>query len=274
MKRRCDGTDKFLQDAHRQPCSCGLEFDDLSRSTIYPHQLIVAFPATDDPEQARRAEGYLMRTVTLLNGSPDREPFLTGAVISYTEEPSVTIVAADGTHMSWLARLIKEATPDETARFWEQLSRRKGHMADVGRGFIEVAERLDVAEREAAQDKGQALDVAGIADAAIGLFLEYQNMHCRDEVDARQCAVRDVVEGAEVDVAELNREAAQTPDEASVPGFEGSIGPGPGQYSRPHVYARDIRSGAGNCVCGGALGDRLHTEAAPGVPVPAWAVQR
>lgn len=55
---------------------------------------------------------------------------------------------------------------------------------------------------------------------------------------------------------------------AAVPGYEGTVGPGPGQYAEPHVYARDVCSGAGNCVCGGALGDQLHTEAAPGVPVP------
>jgi hypothetical protein len=53
-----------------------------------------------------------------------------------------------------------------------------------------------------------------------------------------------------------------------VPGWEGSIGPFPGQYGDPHVYARDIHSGAGSCVCSRALGDRLHVQAAPGVPVP------
>lgn len=53
-----------------------------------------------------------------------------------------------------------------------------------------------------------------------------------------------------------------------VPGYEGSIGPGEHQYGKPHVYARDIYSGAGNCVCGAALGDARHTEAAPGVPIP------
>lgn len=59
-----------------------------------------------------------------------------------------------------------------------------------------------------------------------------------------------------------------------VPGYEGSIGPfGPLEYRAPHVYARDITSGAGNCVCAGPLGDRLHTEAAPGVPVPPTARQ-
>jgi hypothetical protein len=54
----------------------------------------------------------------------------------------------------------------------------------------------------------------------------------------------------------------------NVPGYEGSIGPGPRQYGKPHVYARDVHSGSGNCVCGAALEHRRHTEAAPGIPVP------
>jgi hypothetical protein len=55
----------------------------------------------------------------------------------------------------------------------------------------------------------------------------------------------------------------------AVPGFEGSLGPlTDAERCAPHVYARDITSGAGNCVCGGGLGDEIHTEAAPGVPVP------
>jgi hypothetical protein len=54
----------------------------------------------------------------------------------------------------------------------------------------------------------------------------------------------------------------------TIPGWEGSIGPFPGQYGRPHVYARDVHSGAGNCVCGWWLGAELHVQAAPGVPVP------
>lgn len=53
-----------------------------------------------------------------------------------------------------------------------------------------------------------------------------------------------------------------------VPGYEGSVGPFPGQYAEPHVYARDVGSGAGNCVCGAGPDDPLHTEIAPGVPVP------
>jgi hypothetical protein len=57
----------------------------------------------------------------------------------------------------------------------------------------------------------------------------------------------------------------------TIPGWEGSIGPFPGQYGKPHVYARSIHSGAGNCVCGHALGAARHVQAAPGVPVPDWA---
>lgn len=52
------------------------------------------------------------------------------------------------------------------------------------------------------------------------------------------------------------------------PGHEGTTGPGPGGYRKPHVYARDVYSGAGNCVCGSGVGDWVHPEAAPGVPVP------
>ena len=53
-----------------------------------------------------------------------------------------------------------------------------------------------------------------------------------------------------------------------IPGWEGTQGPFPSQYSQPHVYARDIHSGAGNCVCGAALRDERHVQAAPGVPIP------
>ena len=55
-----------------------------------------------------------------------------------------------------------------------------------------------------------------------------------------------------------------------IPGWEGSIGPFPHQYNDPHVYARDIHSGAGNCVCGRALEESKHVQAAPGVPIPDW----
>ena len=54
----------------------------------------------------------------------------------------------------------------------------------------------------------------------------------------------------------------------AVPGWEGSIGPFPDAYRLPHVYARSVHSGAGNCVCGASLGDARHVQAAPGIPVP------
>lgn len=57
---------------------------------------------------------------------------------------------------------------------------------------------------------------------------------------------------------------------ADCPGWEGSVGPFRAQYGQPHVYARDIHSGAGNCVCGHHPGHRLHVQIAPGVPVPEW----
>lgn len=53
-----------------------------------------------------------------------------------------------------------------------------------------------------------------------------------------------------------------------IPGWEGTVGPFPGEYTKPHVYARDTHSGAGNCVCGAHLGASVHVQAAPGVPIP------
>jgi len=53
-----------------------------------------------------------------------------------------------------------------------------------------------------------------------------------------------------------------------MPGWEGNKGPFPDQYTRAHVYARDIHSGAGNCVCGAGLGEWIHVQAAPGVKMP------
>lgn len=56
-----------------------------------------------------------------------------------------------------------------------------------------------------------------------------------------------------------------------VPGWEGSVGPFPPEYNDPHCYARDVHSGAGNCVCGRGLYDQLHLQIAPGVANPeAW----
>lgn len=56
----------------------------------------------------------------------------------------------------------------------------------------------------------------------------------------------------------------------AAPGAEGTAGPGPADYTKPHVYARDPQSGAGNCVCGAAPSDELHV-ASPLAPVVAAA---
>jgi hypothetical protein len=45
-------------------------------------------------------------------------------------------------------------------------------------------------------------------------------------------------------------EAKEVLAREQVPGWGGSLGPFPHQYGQPHVYARDVQSGAGNCVCG------------------------
>lgn len=53
-----------------------------------------------------------------------------------------------------------------------------------------------------------------------------------------------------------------------VPGWEGSVGPFRKDYGKPHVYARNVQSGSGNCVCGAHLGHRRHVQAAPGIDIP------
>jgi hypothetical protein len=50
-----------------------------------------------------------------------------------------------------------------------------------------------------------------------------------------------------------------------IPGWEGSIGPFPHQYGSSHVYARDIHSGAGNCVCGRHPESSIHVIASKDV---------
>lgn len=59
----------------------------------------------------------------------------------------------------------------------------------------------------------------------------------------------------------------------AIPGWEGSTGPFPHQYGNLHVYARDVHSGSGNCVCGGApeSGRHVPVPAAPlGTAPPPW----
>lgn len=43
MIRTCNGTDRYLLDGptpNAGPCICGLTFDDVRRSTVYPHVFI------------------------------------------------------------------------------------------------------------------------------------------------------------------------------------------------------------------------------------------
>lgn len=53
------------------------------------------------------------------------------------------------------------------------------------------------------------------------------------------------------------------------PGDEGSQGPFESEYGQPHVYARSVHSGSGNCVCGREKEAKIHTQIAPGIPNPA-----
>lgn len=111
-----------------------------------------------------------------------------------------------------------------------------------------------------------------------GCVLDDPSLADNDHGDPRQITLSELAGAAAANdgtLAEVKAaigaslEAIQQAPAAPVPGCEGSIGPfGDQEYCQPHVYARDVTSGAGNCVCGAALGDDLHTEAAPGVPVP------
>jgi hypothetical protein len=42
MLRKCDGTDPNLIFTDAGPCNCGLEFDDVEQSVIFPHQRIIS----------------------------------------------------------------------------------------------------------------------------------------------------------------------------------------------------------------------------------------
>lgn len=58
-------------------------------------------------------------------------------------------------------------------------------------------------------------------------------------------------------------------DMRKVPGYEGTQGPGPGGYGKPHVYARDVQSGAGNCICGREDTHQFHVPV-PSAPRGGW----
>ena len=58
-------------------------------------------------------------------------------------------------------------------------------------------------------------------------------------------------------------------DMSLVPGWEGSQGPFPSQYNQPHVYARSVHSGAGNCVCGRQPEEAMHVPV-PSAPTGGW----
>jgi 8-oxo-dGTP pyrophosphatase MutT (NUDIX family) len=70
------------------------------------------------------------------------------------------------------------------------------------------------------------------------------------------------------DTGRVKRVLAAPVAKADVPGWEGSVGPSPSEYTKPHVYARDTGSGAGNCVCGMDPRDGVHVQLAPGVDNP------
>lgn len=53
---------------------------------------------------------------------------------------------------------------------------------------------------------------------------------------------------------------------AAIPGWEGTTGPTPSQYHQDHVYARDVYSTTGACLCGRPLSSVLHPAVTPAWP--------
>lgn len=54
MNRVCDGNDPNLLDADREPCRCGLRFDDVDRSVIYPHNHVGGRPLVLTESRSRQ----------------------------------------------------------------------------------------------------------------------------------------------------------------------------------------------------------------------------
>ena len=74
-------------------------------------------------------------------------------------------------------------------------------------------ENLPAAEQRAYEDAVQAVlaaEAPDVAEQAIGLFLEYRDVHGHDEDSARAAAVREVAEGASVTRAEIALAAEET----------------------------------------------------------------
>jgi hypothetical protein len=67
---------------------------------------------------------------------------------------------------------------------------------------------------------------------------------------------QDIATAMKISVAEAEERVALR----DIPGWEGSVGPFPGQYSLIHRYARDVHSGAGNCVCGRHEDSSIHVR--------------
>ena len=122
-------------------------------------------------------------------------------------------------------------------------------------------------------EEDQAL--ASLAGASVPVDVDRAVTRLRLIGDAREAGVPWASIGASLGgmsgkaaKAAAKRLARDTRRQLAAAQREGSIGPFPGQYGQPHVYARDVHSGAGNCVCGRSPGASLHVQIAPGVEVP------
>lgn len=62
MLRTCDGTDPLLIDSQGDPCECGMIFDDVELTVIYPHHQILSREEKDrlwDKVQASAGVPYV-----------------------------------------------------------------------------------------------------------------------------------------------------------------------------------------------------------------------
>jgi len=84
-----------------------------------------------------------------------------------------------------------------------ELSRQAGHVVPLAQVIHALVERW---RRDGRPTQGMAFD---IADQAIGLFLEYRDVHGHDEESARSHATTEVAEGASLTDAEIGLERGE-----------------------------------------------------------------
>ena len=113
-------------------------------------------------------------------------------------------------------------------------------------------------------DPGAAAEAGARKGTALGMRHLENNVAARAlSLSGKKALVGKVVKTAQTGArVEVNGDGSvryfNTENKEMFPGKEGAIGPFPAQYAEPHAFARDVNSGAGNCVCGAAVDDEIH----------------